>query len=322
MAHYISVDAGGSKCAAILFDDDFNLLGSGLAGGVNKSQGASPEHVRRNVSDCLISLFKNCRPDEIAACHAIFIGDTRILEDELKKFTRVLSCVKSDEIAAGLHAGALLSEGIVAISGTGSNVGYIGKDSPRGKGVGGWGPILGDQGSGAWIGQRALREVVKAHDGWGRQTAIRELLKKSWGLERDWYMVNMVYQSETPFRKVASVAKLVGEAAASGDETALDILREAGGLMAVQAVTLINRLEIKNDYPHVICCGGAWKTHAVMFESFGDKLREKFPGIRVEKPWFEHVIAGAARELMRRGVKREEGKKILTEKFNDYVIKW
>jgi len=322
MAVYVSVDAGGTKCSAIMFDGDFNLLGEGMSGGVNSSQGASPEHVRGNVRECLSELFGNYMPEQIETCYTVFVGNERILAEELDKKIRVLSYERLGEIEAGLYAGVLLEEGMLALSGTGSNVGYVGKGTPRKAGLGGWGPILGDQGSGAWIGQKALRAVVAAHDGWGPETLLYELINESWNLKRNWGMVNAVYHHAAPFRKVASIAPLVGEAARAGDAVALGILRGAGEYMALFAGTLLRRLGFENKYPPVVCCGGAWKAHASMFAAFNQKLSGEFAGITVEKPWFEHVTAGAAKELLSRGVGRAEGRRVLSERFADYVIKW
>jgi len=322
MLFFISVDAGGSKCSAILFDENFKLLGRGLSGGVNASQGAKPEHVRKNVGECLSGLFKDFKPERIEICYTVFVGNDKILYEELTKIAHVKSYVRIGETEAGLYAGALVGEGLLALSGTGATIGYIQKDPPLTASVGGWGPILGDHGSGAWIGQKALRAVVAEHDGWGEPTALTGLIKKDWGLEQDWGMVNAVYQSEAPFRKAASVAPLVGKAARAGDSVALNILHEAGELMAMQASTLIKNNNLGERLPLVVCCGGAWKTHPTMFETFCDRLSENHPGIIIEKPWFEHVVAGAAYEVMKRGYGRDEGRRILIECFADYVIKW
>ena len=322
MAFYVSVDAGGSKCSAILFDERYNLLGSGRSGGTNSSQGASPERVRKNVAECLDGLFKTVKPKRIKSCYAVFVGDKKILTDELNRHARVVSYEYADEIAAGLLAGAFLEEGLLALSGTGSIIGYIRKDPPLKTSLGGWGPILGDHGSGAWIGQRALRAVIAAHEGWGELTSVRELLKDAWELKNDWYLVNAVYRSDAPFTKVASVAPLVGEAARGGDIVSLGILREAGELMALQTGTLIDRLGFNGAYPDVVCCGGAWKSHGLMFGAFGERLAEKYPGITVYKPWFEHVIAGVVSVMIVNGVDRRDGRRILSKKFTEYVIDW
>ena len=322
MAFYVSVDAGGSKCSAILFGDDFKLLGAGLSGGVNRSQGATAEHARKNVAECLENLFAGFRPERVETCYGVFVGDDNILKSELKKFTDVKKYIRLGEIEAGLRAGALLGEGILALSGTGSNIGYIGENPPRRESVGGWGPILGDQGSGAWIGQKALQAAVAAHEGWGEPTVLLELIKKAWNLENDWYMVNEVYQSEAPFRKAASVAPIAGEAAGLGDKVSLKILREAGGFMATQVKTLVKKIGAAENYPPVICCGGAWKTHASMFGVFCGELEESLPGIEIHKPWFEHVVAGAAFEISKRGINREEGRNMLSAGFGGYIINW
>ena len=135
-------------------------------------------------------------------------------------------------------------------------------------------------------------------------------------------LIHIIHKSIAPFRTVASVTPLVGKAACAGDSVALQILRDAGLFMAIQTDCLISRQNIPEEYRYVVCCGGAWKAHPAMFTSFYEQLQKLYPGIHVEKPWFEHVMAGPVSEIIRKQIPVEEAKKILSVQFPDYVIKW
>jgi N-acetylglucosamine kinase-like BadF-type ATPase len=168
--NYLSIDGGGSKCSAIWFDDQLNLLGRGLSDGINATQ-TPIEKCRDNVNTCLNQLFGRRTPDQFETVYAIFAGSFELLTEELDRRTQVRRIVRFSEAKGGLLAGGLQHKGLLALAGTGSDVFYVIGDQCYS--IGGWGPILGDQGSGTWIGQRALEAFAKASDGWGMPTIQR-----------------------------------------------------------------------------------------------------------------------------------------------------
>ena len=324
MAYYITLDAGGTKCNAILFDEELNICGRGLSGGVNTTQ-TSPEDSRANVVSCINQLFKDICPEEIACLYASFVGPVQVLLEELAKRTRVANTQILGEPKAGILAGALRKEGMLAIAGTGSDVFYITEKRKTGHRdvVGGYGPILSDDGSGTWIGQQALRAVVRACDGWKPETMLKQMILDEWQIKDGWGMVSRIHGSVAPFRTVASVAPLVGCAAHAGDAVALGIIRDAGDVMAEQALCLMRRMdEIPPDHRCIVACGGAWKTHPLMFETFRARIKAEHPEIDVMKPCFEHVMAGPVKLLLDRGMGYDEVRTLLSEKFSEYVIRW
>jgi N-acetylglucosamine kinase-like BadF-type ATPase len=131
-----------------------------------------------------------------------------------------------------------------------------------------------------------------------------------------------VYQDPAPFRKVASLTRQVEEAAAMGDAAALRIVKEAGELMAVQSLAFFSRFDIPPDMRRLVCCGGAWKTHPLMFETFREKILVKYPDFDIRKPRFEHLMAGPAFEILRQGTPKGRAVEILAEKFSDLIITW
>ena len=166
--------------------------------------------------------------------------------------------------------------------------------------VGGWGPILGDEGSGAWIGQQAARAAIAGLEGWAASTAILPIIRREWRLKEDWDMVRIVYRSPSPFRLLGSLTRAVAEAARENDAVAMGILREAGRLMAVQTICLLNRFYIAPADYRLVCGGGAWKTHPLMFETFVGETRKLFPDLFIRRPCFEFVMAGPVREMLAR----------------------
>src|SRR6185437_5862961 len=92
--------------------------------------------------------------------------------------------VTSDAITA--HAGALNGQpGVVLIVGTGVVALAIDADSAL-RTSDGWGPWLGDEGGGAWIGAAGLRAALRAHDGRGPATTLLGAARARFGAPRSW----------------------------------------------------------------------------------------------------------------------------------------
>ena len=330
MKRLLSVDGGGSKLHAILFDSDFHVLGTGHAGGVNLNNTTEPD-ARANIKECLDQVFSGSAgtPTAIDTLYVVFVGKLAMLQADLTNRCAVRETIPMTEPEAGLMAGAFWKSGLVALSGTGSDIFFIpGSNTPvtdnrRSMIVGGWGPIIGDDGGGEWIGTQAIRAAVSGLEGWGEPTLMLDLIRRDWRLSDDWDMVEMVYQSPAPFRKVASLTHIVGEAANKGDPVAINILTEAGRLLAVQVECLAGRFPIPPEDYRLVCCGGAWKAHPILFESFRAKLAADCPELPVRKPLFEHIMAGPAMEMLNRAcgdIKKAEAE--LAGLFPEYAVSW
>lgn len=315
---YISADGGGSKLNVMMFDEEMNLLGAGKAGGINLTQ-TSLEDCRANVCSSLDQLFARGTPDRVETLYITFVGPKDVFIDELRSRTEVDQVIITSEGVAGMWAGRLRLKGVPALSGTGSGV-SIYSDEGRIDGVGGWGPILGDEGSGSWIGQQALQAAVRQVSGWARESLIYPMIMEEWGLTEPREMVRKVHKAAAPFRQVASLTRVVGRAADAGDEVALDILRQAAYCMALQTDCLFRRVKPTEDYMRITLCGGAWKTHPSMFEHYKKYVMAIYPAAVVRRPLFEHVCAGPAQLLIGRGIQRMDAIRLMQRQFPDYRI--
>ncbi|WP_312673353.1 BadF/BadG/BcrA/BcrD ATPase family protein [Microbacterium sp.] len=134
--------------------------------------------------------------------------------------------VASDVVTA--HAGALDgAAGVLLIAGTGAVA--LGVDPSGARLVDGWGPELGDFGSGSWLGREALRAVLRAHDGLAAPTALTAALAAPVGppsAVQAWLAADGALA-----RRLATLAPLV-LAAAEDDRVARGIVEEAVRLLA------------------------------------------------------------------------------------------
>jgi N-acetylglucosamine kinase-like BadF-type ATPase len=139
--------------------------------------------------------------------------------------------VTSDVVTA--HAGALGGEaGVLLIAGTGAVGLGIAADAHRS--VDGWGPDLGDLGSGSWLGREGVRAVLRARDGLGPATVLSEALTLLIGDGSS--PIAWVGGAAAPARLLATFAPAVLDAADRGDAAAVGIRDEAARLLAETAL--------------------------------------------------------------------------------------
>ncbi|MGY4690430.1 N-acetylglucosamine kinase [Salibacterium sp. K-3] len=117
--------------------------------------------------------------------------------------------------------------GILLASGTGS-IAY-GIDSLQKEWrSGGWGWLIGDEGSGWWIGWKTLQTAAATHDGRNEAGQLLEAVLNEWNLEDPARLTTAVYQSEDPRKKIADLTRMTARLAEEGDFEAEAVLEEAG----------------------------------------------------------------------------------------------
>jgi N-acetylglucosamine kinase-like BadF-type ATPase len=170
------------------------------------------------------------------------------------------------------------SAGCILIAGTGSIL--FGKDE---NGVihrvGGFGRLIGDEGSGYSIGRKALNAVSKASDGRGEETLISELLNAKMNSNTSKNIINKVYNEKLD---VASVAKIVIEAADEGDPIAEDILDEEADELVLHIRSLINK--IHTDKLSVAFSGSLIDNKNFYSDLLRNKIKSTLPNVKVIKP--------------------------------------
>jgi N-acetylglucosamine kinase-like BadF-type ATPase len=136
--------------------------------------------------------------------------------------------------------------GIIVIAGTGSIV--FGKDErQRVYRAGGWGRLIGDEGSGYAIGREAFHVVTKMLDGHGEKTKLVKLFDEKFGLGSHDTIIDAIYRDNYDF---ASVVPAVMEAASKGDPVAKKIfIRACSDLVEVIETVLIKMNTRKKSVP-------------------------------------------------------------------------
>ncbi len=251
---FLGVDGGGSKTLAVVVDARGGERGRGHAGGSNfRAVGleAALAQLRAAIAAAVAG-----HPLPLAAAWFGLAGlhspeDADLLAPHLRPFARELRLTNDAELVLGsLEAGI----GVALIAGTGAIA--LGRgDADRQVRVGGWGHLLGDEGSGYDIGRRGLQAVMRAVDGRGPQTMLLELVLRHWVLATPSEILAHIYQNQEKVR-IAGLAPVVLRAASAGDLVARRILRHAVAELAHAALTAIDALELSAQPVPLALSGG------------------------------------------------------------------
>ena len=177
MRYYIGIDGGGTKTHLKALSEEKTLLGEGFGGASNLT--ALPrEQVADNLSKLLREFFRetgllpeNCAGLCLGTAGASSNVARGLLEEMLaREVPGIPVYVTSDGIAA-LYGGTLTGYGVILIAGTGS-VCFARNQQGQVWRTGGWGHLLGDEGSAYAVSAAMLRAVLMECDGRGEKTLI------------------------------------------------------------------------------------------------------------------------------------------------------
>lgn len=259
--YVLGIDAGGTKTVCLLAGEDGAIVAEARGGGANLQAVGEleVEKVLHHVMDTAVGT-RDSRPTAI--CLGIAGVDRPHDADAVRGIMRRIgykarTLVVNDALVA-LVAGAGDGPGVVIIAGTGS-IAYGRDADDRAARAGGWGYLLGDEGSGFWIGRRALSAIVRQADGRGPATQLSELVMSRMRLVRPSDLIRETYYRDLRRTAIAGLAPLVEQARAAGDAVASDILTQAAVELTAAAETVVTRLGMRGEVFPTILAGGIFQ---------------------------------------------------------------
>jgi N-acetylglucosamine kinase len=282
--HVIGIDAGGTKTVCLLADERGMILSEGRGPGANLH--AAGEHgVERVLGDVIAEAIGGRAVVPAAICLGIAGVDR---EDEMRTVRAIMGrighssrvLIVNDALIA-LAAGARDAPAIVIISGTGSIV-YGRNRNGEAARAGGWGHMIGDEGSGYWIGREALSAVMRAYDGRGPATRLTAAILAHLDLNDESRLPRIVYDREVPRMTVAAMGPIVQEAADQGDPVARRILQRAADELVLASQSVASRLEMRGDEFTFFLAGGAFRVVPWLAGELERRLIEVAPRCSVE----------------------------------------
>jgi glucosamine kinase len=310
MAYYLGIDSGGTKTRCLLADET-TVLAKAMAGGSNiirLGETQAREALRTSVQQvCAAAKISSdqilgvCIGAAGAARPEIAAKIRSILAELIPEIDSAnLEVVSDAEIAFEAAFGE--GPGVIAIAGTGSIVHGRNAEGHTAR-AGGWGFAVSDEGSGHWIGHRAISAILSAHDQ-DLKTTLTALVLQAWKLAT---MDELVQQANsTPSPDFPRLFPVVLRAADEGDSIARDLLSEAAVRLASLAVIVLRRLA--PDTPAaalplamlpVAMTGSVFRQSAVVREVFYNTLQASFPSIEVRQDLADPVEGALARARRR-----------------------
>ncbi len=169
--------------------------------------------------------------------------------------------------------------GIGVISGTGSNVLGVGADG-RAWRAGGWGHLLGDEGSGYWLGIESIKAALRDREDSGPETALSEAAVEFFEVADVQALAVRVYSKPLSKSEIAAFATETGRLAEQGDAVARECYERGAGLLGEQIAAVIHRTGLQGAFP-VGLIGSAFKAGAVFVEPLTRAVHELAPRARV-----------------------------------------
>jgi glucosamine kinase len=263
-SYFLGVDGGASKTLAVVVDAQGQERGRGIAGSSNYAA-VGLEHA---LSQLHLAIEQAINQSQCQLPFgAAWLGmagvdrpeDTALLLPHLQTLAGTIRLTNDAELLLSALDQAV---GVALIAGTGSIA--LGRDrhgtTTR---AGGWGHILGDEGSGYEIGRQALQVAARAADGRGPTTTLLVRILQHWGLRRPDDLFEQVYQKAEK-ADIARLTTLVFAAAQAGDHPASKIIQLAAGELALAALTACRALDFP-DEPVPLALGGGLLIQEVGF---------------------------------------------------------
>lgn len=258
----VGVDGGGSKTHAVIADTEGRIMGEGTSGPSNPLRVG----IARAAAEVSEAINKACeaaqvRREDILAAQIGLAGArrqelrARVCEALSSLGIRDIEVVSDAEIA--LYGATDGEPGVVVIAGTGSICCGV---NARGKRncAGGWGPVAGDEGGGAWIARRALRAIAHASDGRGPKTSLMAAACAYFHVTTPEDLATAIYAPTMTNERLAGFGKQVIEAAKAKDPVARDIMAEAGSELGSAVAAVIRNLKLEPERFQVAYVGGVF----------------------------------------------------------------
>lgn len=296
--YVIGLDCGGTSTEALLATTEGEFLGRGRGGPANYTSNgvkavveSSKQAVEGSLSQAKLDL-------ETVHSHGVVLAagvsgasrphDLIHLTQAFQKEGYQNAVIGHDAVIA-LYGALSGHDGVIVISGTGS-IAY-GKHKERTVRVGGWGYLLGDEGSAFKISLHALQYIMWGYDGRGpRDRALERAALEYFQISSVEQLVPVLYRLPLDRGYIGGFTKTLTTLAAEGNTICIRILQEAGVELGRLALAAIERLELMEQPGRVGACGGVFAAGSLILQPMQDMIRTKAPAQIVSVPDFEPVV--------------------------------
>jgi glucosamine kinase len=282
----LGVDGGATKTLAAVLDLERKTLHL-AQGGPSNQDAVGPRTAVAALLQTADEAIERAgiAPEALAGAVLAVAGvDTAALVRHVDAARREGWIVVNDVVGAWATATGA-GPGVAAISGTGSNVFGVGFDG-RPWQAGGWGHLLGDEGSGYWLGIESIRAALRDRDASGPETALGEAARAFFQMRSVEALAAHVYSKPLTKGEIAAFSIETGNVADRGDAVACEIYERGARELGRQIAAVIRQSGLSSagggsaSFP-VGLIGNAFKAGAVFVEPLARVIHESAPNALV-----------------------------------------
>lgn len=281
MKYYLGIDGGGTRTTTAVSDENGNILLKETGKTIN-FYSVGMDTARANLASIIDNIEQNlgkiCFNGAFIGCSALDNeADAELTEELCGGVINAEKLKIHSDVYIALKAVGDAVCPCAAICGTGSMA--IAEDENGNTQItGGWGHIVGDEGSALAISLRALRLCCQLCDR-GEVTPLLESANAFFGVDDFRKAIDIIYSPETTKDVLAGFAAEVGKLAAKGEKTALIIISTEAELFAETVLILLDRVKkctVLGLY------GGVFQHNESFVKTFSDKIKAEYPEITIK----------------------------------------
>ena len=280
MKYFLGIDGGGTKTVVAVSDENGKILMKKTGKSIN-FYSVGMDTARKNLGAVIDEISNKLCAESFSG---VFIGCSALDNEADTKLVSELTdgVINAEKIK--IHSDVYIAlksvEGAecpcAAICGTGSMAAALDKDGNT-LIAGGWGHIIGDEGSAYAIALNALKQCCVMSDN-GIKTPLLVCAEKHFGVSDFRKVIDIIYSPETTKDVIALFAEKVGALASDGDTDAVGIIKTQAELFADTVLTLI----VRADCDVVGLSGSVFKKNELFTDTFSEKLKKHYPRISVK----------------------------------------
>ncbi|HHY12491.1 MAG TPA: hypothetical protein GX529_07660 [Firmicutes bacterium] len=286
MQFFLGIDGGGTSTKTCVIDQAGKVVSAGL-GGPSNIYFTPERQAMKSIQDALDSAIASGRikyPELRISAACIALAGAGRDEDVARAANMIRPSMGTtpffivEDAKAALHGALAGQDGIAVISGTGSNC--LGVNKGQYKRSGGWGSLLGDEGSGFSIARKGLTAALRGYDGRSQATSLAGRFMVHFGLGTPEQILPAVHQLSRD--QIAALAVVVFQESVKGDMAAQEIVREESIELAKMVKAVYEGLDFPGETP-VAMVGGCF-SETELRDAFISHLRRTVPRTRASFP--------------------------------------
>jgi N-acetylglucosamine kinase-like BadF-type ATPase len=280
--YLLALEGGGTRSQAALFNSDGNLLGMFESSDVNTNF-VPFDLARRAIFSAVRGALTaaGVNANEVGHFASSLVAAGFRAETFLELCPKAQICFYGEKDVIFARAGFYRPHGVAVVAATGATVWGIRQDNGRQAAFGGWGSLLGDEGSAYALGLLGLRNAARAYEGrCADTTRMVEALCEHFHLNYETFheeLVRLAYHPPLNRAEIAGVAKVVTKLAGEGDALALRIAQKVAADLAALAIHAMHSLFQSAEQFDVVVAGGLINAGDLILAPLKAALGDEFP---------------------------------------------